>query len=53
MNYKERFIALLNEMIADKNAGMIPMMISEGLKECNDKNKDSLLYYTISNLGKT
>lgn len=35
MDYKERFISLLNEMHSDKMAGLIPSMIAEGLKECD------------------
>ena len=35
MDYKERFISLLNEMYADQMLGLIPSMIAEGLKECD------------------
>ena len=33
MDYKERFVALLNEMRNDNNAGLIPSMIAEGVKD--------------------
>lgn len=50
MDYKERFVALLNEMRENKHAGLIPSMIAEGVKECDAYNKDEsfLDYYVIS-----
>ena len=51
MNYKEKFIALLNEMYEDKNAGLIPLMIAEGIRECNAIEEHPYLdYYTCSAL---
>ena len=50
MNYKERFVALLNEMRDDGNAGLIPCMIAEGIKECDAYSKDdSFLDYWVIN----
>jgi len=50
MDYKERFIALLNEMHANQQAGLIPCMIAEGVKECNAYNEgDGFLDYWVIN----
>lgn len=47
-DYKERFIALLDEMNQDGNGGLIPVMIGEGLRECEAWSKDGYLdYYTV------
>ena len=49
MDYKERFIALLNEMRENGHAGLIPPMIAEGVKECDSYCKDDafLDYWVI------
>lgn len=44
-NYKERFIDILNEMVEDERAGLIPSMIAEGLKE--SKADDGTLAYWV------
>jgi len=50
MDYKERFVALLNEMRENGHAGMIPSMIAEGVKECETYSKDdSFLDYWVIN----
>ncbi len=50
MDYKERFIKLLNEMKANGHAGMIPCMIAEGVKECDAySDGDSFLDYWVIN----
>ena len=47
---KERFVALLNEMRNDNNAGLIPSMIAEGVKECDAYCKDeAFLDYWVIN----
>ena len=47
-DYKERFIALLDEMEKDGNGGLIPAMIGEGLRECEAWSKEGYLdYYTV------
>lgn len=40
MDYKERFIALMDEMFQAGMAGCIPMVIGEGLRECEAYSKD-------------
>lgn len=50
MDYKERFVALLNEMRNDNNAGLIPSMIAEGVKECDAySNEEPFLDYWVIN----
>ena len=50
MDYKNRFISLLNEMRKDGNAGMIPSMIAEGVKGCDAYNDgDGFLDYWVIN----
>lgn len=50
MDYKERFIALLDEMDRDGMGGLIPIMIGEGLRECEawSKGDGFLDYYTVN-----
>ena len=56
MDYKERFIALINEMHDNKHGGLIPMVIAEGLRESKAYNAEdphgSIIYWTISHLYK-
>jgi len=40
MDYKERFIALMNEMHRAGMGGCISMVIGEGLRECEAYSKD-------------
>ena len=49
MDYKEKMIALLNEMNADKNAGLIPMVIAEAVKECDAIKEQPYLDYYVGN----
>ena len=53
-DYKQRFVALLNEMYADKRAGLIPCMIAEGLKECDAycKEQPNIDYYVMEAISK-
>lgn len=48
MNYKKKMIALLNEMHADKNAGLIPMVIAEAVKECDTIKEQPYLDYYVA-----
>ena len=49
-DYKTDFIALLDEMYNDGCAGMIPCMIAEGIRECEEWSKgDGFLDYHIVN----
>lgn len=54
MDYKERFTELLNEMVADNNAGLIPVMVAEAIHElelsCKCANVE---YWTIQHLWDT
>ena len=50
-DYKKEFVALLNEMHKDNNDGLIPIMIAEGLYEC-DANKDFLEYWVCQHIYK-
>lgn len=48
MDYKERMIALLNEMHRDKNAGLIPMVIAEAVKDCEAIKEQPYLDYYVA-----
>ena len=48
MQYKEKMIALLNEMNADRNAGLIPLVIAEAVKECDAIKEQSYLDYYVA-----
>ena len=48
MDYKEKMIALLNEMNADKNAGLIPTVIAEAVKECDAAKEQPFLDYYVA-----
>ena len=55
-DYKKEFIALLDRMHEDKNDGLIPPMIAEGLRECKAYNRNapngSIAYWTFKELAK-
>ena len=53
MDYKERFIALMNEMYQAGMAGCIPMVIGEGLRECEaySKGDGHIGYWVIQNIN--
>ena len=50
MDYKERLVALLNEMRENGHIDMIPSVIAQSVKECDAYCKDEsfLDYYVIS-----
>lgn len=50
MDYKERFKALLNEMVADKNGGLIPPMIAETIHELELEGNTNIEYWTLQNM---
>lgn len=47
-DYKERMIALLNEMHQDKMAGCIPMVIAEAVRECEAAKEQPYLDYYVA-----
>ena len=50
MDYKERFIELLDEMYKDKRAGLIPSIMAEGVKMCKAYSEgDGFLDYWVIN----
>lgn len=50
MDYKDRFVALLDEMHRDGMGGLIPAMIGEGLRECEAWSEgDGFLDYHVVN----
>ena len=48
LDYKQRFIALLNEMSKNEMGGLIPCMIAEGIKECDAYTKEPHLDYYVA-----
>ena len=53
MDYKERFIALINEMVRDNNTGLIPMVIGEGLRESDaySDERPNIGYWVMQNIN--
>ena len=55
-DYKQEFIDLMNRIHEDGNDGLIPLVISEGLRECKAYDKDAphgnVIYWTIMHLYK-
>ena len=51
MDYKERLNELLNNMVADNNAGLIPVVIAETIHELELSGKaQNVEYWTIQKL---
>ena len=53
MDYKERFIALMDEMFQAGMAGCIPMVIGEGLRESQaySHGDGSIGYWAMQNIN--
>lgn len=53
MDYKERFIALMDEMYQAGMAGCIPMVIGEGLRESQaySKGDGHIGYWVTQNIN--
>ncbi len=47
-DWKDRMVALLNEMHEAKCAGVIPMVIAEAVKECDAAKEHPYLDYYVA-----